>query len=689
MENIGFLSYAAAGIVFLLLALLLAVGWKQKGPGTWLIAACGLTAVWALTVAAGLRLGGSGDSFPARPLEIFHLGGWLAFLLSLLSLHWRQQGRPPIMIWVPVTMVLGLVVVAAVDIWAAFATDIELLKSFYTAGTIGRLALCVTGWVLIENLYRNTEYNDRWKIRFFCLALAGLFGFDFYLNADALLLRSRNELLFDARGFAITLIVPLIAVAAARNRKWSLEIFISRRFAFHSVSLVAGGIYLLVMAAAGYYIRVIGGQWGSVFQITFLFGALLLLTVVLFSGRFQTQIRVFLNKHFYHYKYDYRDEWQRFITTISSDNVHGDLQQRAIQAVADIADSPGGGLWMHGDTDHYALAALWNFHPPATVREPVTGPLARFLANTRWVVNLQELTDDPDLYDGFVEPEWLRSIERAWLVVPLVHRKRLVGFIVLGEPRAPKELNWEDRDLLKTVGRQIASYLAEQAAQKALSEARQFEDFNRRFAFVLHDIKNLVSQLSLLAKNAGKHAGNPEFQADMIATVTGSVDKMNRLLTRLHGANEPRREDGNVDLVALLSSAVKERITAAPGMRLDSSVEKLHVAGDGDRLSTAFGHLIQNAVDAVEGKGEVKIRLRRDHDTAVIEIEDDGPGMDPEFVRTQLFSPFSSTKSTGYGIGAFESRQVIKDLGGELDVDSVPDKGTIMHIRLPVCENLQ
>ncbi|MFQ5533351.1 MAG: XrtA/PEP-CTERM system histidine kinase PrsK [Sphingomonadales bacterium] len=684
MSDIGVISYSVAGAAFLLLTCLLAIGWKQRGPGSWLVAACALTTVWALTVAANLRFG-VGYAVTGGPLEIIHLGGWLAFLLSLLSLHWRQAKRSRIRIIAPAVTVLAVALLIAVDFAAAFAADASVQRQLYLWGLVGRLTLSVGGIVLIENLFRNTEHNDRWKIRFFCFALAALFGFNFYMYAQALLLQALDLRLFEARGLAFTLIVPLVAVAAARNQKWSLDIFVSRRLVFHTASMVVGGAYLLIMATVAYYIREAGGLWGTVFQVTFLFGALLSLGVVLFSGRFRTWIRVFLTKHLFDYKYDYREEWLRFIATISTGP---DLRQRAIQAVADIADSPGGGLWLHGGSDHFALVAEWNFHSQVTETEPVDGALAQFLARRQWVVNLAELKEKSEFYEGFVQPRWLRSIRRAWLVLPLIHHDRLIGFVLLGEPRASRDLNWEDLDLLKTVGRQVASYLAEQAAQKALMEARRFEDFSRRFAFVLHDIKNLVSQLSLLAKNADRHGDNPEFQADMIATVRESIGKMNRLLNRLHRAREPGQAEKEVELVSLLREAMDGKDRPELTMRFNCAVDRLLVNGDGDQVSRALGNLIQNAVDAADRAGTVEVRLSRERDNAVIEIEDDGPGMDAEFIRTKLFSPFHSTKNTGYGIGAFESRQVITDLGGQLVVDSRPDHGTVMHVRLPVSRRL-
>ena len=99
----------------------------------------------------------------------------------------------------------------------------------------------------------------------------------------------------------------------------------------------------------------------------------------------------------------------------------------------------------------------------------------------------------------------------------------LLGIIVLHQPRTPRELNWEDDDLLKTVGLQAASYLAEEEAMRALADVREIELFNRRFAFVIHDIKTVISQMSMLVSNADKHGDNPEFRKDLVISVRESV----------------------------------------------------------------------------------------------------------------------------------------------------------------------
>jgi putative PEP-CTERM system histidine kinase len=265
----------------------------------------------------------------------------------------------------------------------------------------------------------------------------------------------------------------------------------------------------------------------------------------------------------------------------------------------------------------------------------------------------------------------------------LVHRERLLGILVLASPRASRELAAEDFDLLATVGRQAASYLSEEEAGKALTDARQLEAFNRRFAFVIHDMKNLASQLSLILKNAEKHGENPEFQRDVIATVRHSVSRMNTLLEQL-GAE--RRKGANpvaFDLAALVRREFMEKPLLQTRIELTASRACI-VEADQDQIARVIHHVVQNAIDATGTTGRIEIGLDADGGFAVMAIKDDGPGMTAEFIRDHLFRPFDSTKKTGYGIGAYQARQMVREMGGRLDVASTPGKGTTVRIQLPL-----
>jgi putative PEP-CTERM system histidine kinase len=270
-------------------------------------------------------------------------------------------------------------------------------------------------------------------------------------------------------------------------------------------------------------------------------------------------------------------------------------------------------------------------------------------------------------------------------MVPLRHHS-LIGFVVLARPRAPRTLGWEDFDLLKTVGRETANYLAEQRASQALELAREFEIFNRRFAFVVHDIKNLVSQLSLLGRNIEKFGDNKDFRDDMVATVKDATAKMQSLMDRIHAAERSQPTAETTRLAPVIGDLVAARADVDGRLDFMCEAPDLAVFADRGRLQAVMGHLIQNAIDAVGDEGQVKISLKKNGRSAVIEVTDNGRGMDSEFIRMELFKPFRSTKDKGMGIGAYQCREFARELGGELDAISRPGTGTTMRMSLPIVE---
>jgi len=274
---------------------------------------------------------------------------------------------------------------------------------------------------------------------------------------------------------------------------------------------------------------------------------------------------------------------------------------------------------------------------------------------------------------------------RAWLVVPLIVHVHLIGFIVLAHSPAQLHFNWEDSDLLKTAGRQAAVHLAQLEASRALAEAKQFEVCNRLSAYVMHDLKNLIAQLSLVVTNAAKHKNNPLFMEDAINTVDNSVQKMNRLLAHLRSDSMQVQETENFEISAVLAEVVKMMSNGRPVPSLDLQAEGMRLQADRDRFASIIGHLIRNAQDATPDDGRIIVRLFRRAESAIVEVQDTGTGMDKEFIRDRLFRPFDSTKGkAGMGIGVYESRDYIHKLGGDIEVISRVGEGTTFRVRLPI-----
>ena len=267
-------------------------------------------------------------------------------------------------------------------------------------------------------------------------------------------------------------------------------------------------------------------------------------------------------------------------------------------------------------------------------------------------------------------------------IVPLIHDAGLLGFVVLSQPESIGGLNYEDHDLLRTAGQQIAGYLAQELSTEQLAESRQFEAFNRLTAYIMHDLKNLIAQQSLMVENAEKHKSNPAFIDDAMSTIRGSVARMRRVIENLQqgSADRPLK---NVDLGAIVTQAVSDCSDRRPLPQALIGDEEVWVRAERERMLMALCHAIRNAQEATPADGEVRVELKADSEICKLKIVDSGLGMDDRFIRERLFKPFDSTKGTkGMGMGAYQIRETVRLSGGELSVESVPGKGTRIIIIL-------
>ena len=672
-------SYGLAGGAFALLALQVGVRHPGGAHGFVLLLAALSSAVWGLLGSAFAVTHHGAFLATVAIVDVIRIGFWYCFLI-LLVVGSRGIGA--------LRQVRGLVIAAAVLVLAGLAVQaygVMQVGAYSAVGRVGlvNLGMAVFALVLVEILLRNLPAEARWNVKPLCIGLAGVFGFDVYLYADAVLFNRIDLDAFSIRGVVHAVAVPFIAVTAARNGNWTSKVTLSRRVVFHSAALVASGVYLLFVAAAGYYVRVFGGGWGGAFQIALLFAGLLGLGVLAASGSTRAKLRVLISKHFYRYRYDYRDEWLRFTQTLSASDGQAALGQQIIRGLANLIESPSGALWLRdASAQRYVQAARWNM-PVSGSSEALEGPLPQFLRKSGWVINLEEYRSVPGRYGGFGLPAWLSDTPDAWLIVPLSMPDDLMGFVVIGTPRTRIELDWEVKDLLKTAGRQAASFLGHMQATEALLESRKFDAFNRMSAFVVHDLKNLISQLSLMLKNAERHKYNAEFQQDMLMTVAHTVDRMKQMMMQLREGTTPVQAAGAVDVGAVVRKIqrTKQGQQPAPGFR---STEELIAKGHPDRIERVIGHIVQNAIDATGTDGEVQVSLRREGNFAAVEVRDTGSGMPAEFARERLFKPFQTTKAGGMGIGAYESYQYVHELGGDILVDSKLGVGTTMRILLPL-----
>jgi putative PEP-CTERM system histidine kinase len=670
MQTVSALVLLHAGCAFLYAALA-ALVLMRRSPGStaiWLAGACLITAAWAGSVALTASSNPTGGI--AGWLEIARSAAWYGFILNLYrrSVAVHRQLRQAF-----TTMgLLALLLVGGLPLIDVLSSQPD--ASLWSIGTAIRLGFAVCNILLLENLYFNTPSDARWHINLLCVALAGLFLYDLILYADAALFHRVSQSLFVGRASATALAVPLIAIAAARNRRWSIDLHISRDVVFHTATLVVSGVFLLGLAATGEIFRHGGAQWGYVAEVSLIFAGILIIAVLLTSGSARSRIRAIVVDNFFSHRYDYRREWMRCIDTLTAPAAHTSLPVRAIRAAAEVVDSPGGVLFVRAPEEvAFQWAGSWNMPAVTQPIAPGHGLLGEF-RNGDWIVELDEVAP---------VAEWSSELTRIWLAVPLNHQGSLIGFVVLARSRAQFKLDREVFDLLRIIGREVASRVAEQLAAQVLSQTQQLREYSQRFAFVIHDIKNVSGQLSMLLTNAEVHADNPEFQLDMLATVRASVAKITRLLTRLQ-ADRQERSHALIRPLQRLGDIVEatRQITRTAVVLSDDS-GSAGVAIDPETFDAVVQHLLNNAIEASGPVSPVRVLLRHEALSVVVDIVDQGPGMTPEFIRDELFRPFATTKDGGHGIGAYQARELLREAGGDLLVLSRKPGGTTMRLLLP------
>lgn len=672
-------GYALVGVSFVVLIALLLTGWRGQQLGFVLIVACLVSVLWSAIMAAHTMAAPTIHPFVLYVIEIGRLFAWVGFLVYLSAKIGVAAWLRNLCLALGVT---GLIVIPAT--WITLPSVFAKL-GFTKALVASGLALSLCGLLLIEQLYRNTSLATRWGVKALAVGLGGLFAYELYYYSQALLFSALDTVTWLARGWVNVLFVPAIAVAARRSPDWNLRIFVSRQVVFYTTTLVAVGAYFLLMSFGGFLLLQFGGSWGALARAVFFVGAAIVLATLMSSSTLRARFKVFLNKHFFQNKYDYREEWLRLVTTLSEFKGGRNLGV-AVRAIAQIVQSPSGVLWMLDEKgDRFRQEADWDC-PDEFPDLERSDPLVSFIEDTAWVVDLDEHEREPGRYPGLEIPAWLSQRRQAWLLTPLIADQELMGIVLLNKAPVPGHLNYEDRDLLKTAGNHIAVHLSQARSESMLSEARQFEAYNRLTAFLMHDLNNLIAQQSLIVANAEKHRRNPDFVDDAIATIAGSVDRMKSVMEQLRQGRSNRSRKRK-ELHSLASRAIERCGHRKPQPELVDNEGNLRVEVEAAEFVSVLTNLIKNAQEATDANGSVRVSIDSDGKTAVLSIEDDGSGMSGEFIRKRLFKPFDSTKgSQGMGIGVYHAREYARRQGGSLDVDSVVGSGTRIALRVPLAD---
>jgi len=668
-------GYWAAAAAYLVLSAWLAHDWWRHRSGKRLLGASVATAASMIALAALAPLA-SRPSASVLVVELTRYSAWF-FLLSGLT---PSAGRSRNVITIAYVACAALAV-AGLGISAYRVDRLPLVA------VTGGFLLASLGLVALEQVYRSASGSYRRSIKFLCIGFAAAFVFDLLaLTATSLPGLPLERELMAARGYIIAMAAPLLGVTAHRRPSWSSRLFISRDVALGTLALGLIAVYIGLVFGGLQLMKLTDVDWIRVVQVVFFVSAMAGLAALVGSAFLWRRLRVWLVKNFYRHKYDYREEWLRFISTLSEGSNDEDARATALRAVAQIISSPGAALLMFREgravSDFCWPRDDMSTHVAASLRNNEF--LLDLLGRRQWVVDMDEYRARPERYGPLDLPDWLAE-DRGWrLIVPVLLRDQLVGMVILKDPPEGFSLTFEDRDLLKTVARHVATHLVQMETEQSLVEARQFEAYSRLSAFLTHDLKNAAAQLDLVVRNARRHGSNPEFIADAIDTVANAAGRITRLIEQLgSGAYVERREPLTVDEIAKAAVEHVQARRPAPALLVEDA--DLRVVASRDRLTQIVEHLIRNAQDVVSDRGSVTVRIASAGSEAVIEVVDDGPGMSKQFVRDRLFRPFQGTKGAGgMGIGVYQAREYARSVGGDLTVNSVPGQGSTFRLRLPL-----
>jgi putative PEP-CTERM system histidine kinase len=639
-----------------------------RGTRSWysraFTAAAAMTAIWAGSTP--FTLAGLQDITPT-----LRDAAWLTALISIFRGEYPNQR-----LWK--LLAYAATVLIAIDLlFCGLRLSFPITAGLRLDSWISRMAVSAFGLLLVENLLRNSPRDRFWALKLFGIGLALMFSSNLVLEIPRLFAHAFSRTLVVAQPLIYLLILPLFVVTAVRLPTVNLKVHSSRQAAFHSATLIAIGVVVEGMAAAAYFVRNYGGSIGTVFSVVLLFSAAAAVLTAAASTTLRSRLRLFISENFFNYKYDYRVEWSNFISSLSA-REEDNMPLRVLRTLAELLDCPGGLLLIRRDKEtELKPLAHWSIAGEAT---PVTlsAEAVERLENDG-LSYLEMSADNDDALTGRLH----RQYPFGWLGVPLCNRGRLVGLAILNKPRVKRTLDWEDEKLISLVAMQLAIYLVHDEASKDLADARQLEAFNQRIAFVIHDMKSSIGQLSLLARNAERFGHDEQFRKDMVETIRHSAEKLQELMRRLKGGVIEPNGIERVDLCALLTDFVESKT------RLGLPVELCRppfltalTQIDRSALLSVLEHVVSNALDAAP-LSPVVIGLDKHGEMLRITVQDRGRGMAPTFLTDELFRPLQSTKGAGLGLGAYQAKQTMRELRGNLEIRSKIGTGTTVELDLP------
>ena len=273
------------------------------------------------------------------------------------------------------------------------------------------------------------------------------------------------------------------------------------------------------------------------------------------------------------------------------------------------------------------------------------------------------------------------------MCAPLKAKNKLLGAMAVESPMFGKDFTKADLDLFSTFANEVALALENASLTESLIESRQLDSFNRMTSIVIHDLKGSISGLSLLLDNVKDKYEDPQFRADLMATIADTIKKTEDLVARL--TSRPHLLELRSESVNLLLQRVAEKLclrNLPDVVFIEEYGELPKMMIDAKNMERVFENLILNALEAMPNGGQLTMLTRKTNEplAAAVQITDTGQGMTKEFIDHNLFKPFRTTKRKGMGLALFSCREIVSLHGGKIEVKSEPNRGTSFTVKLPI-----
>lgn len=611
---------------------------------------------------------------------------WLIFSLTYsrknykeISIFWK------LVLLISITPLILVVSLPAGYFFNLPYSEIEGIITLDKIGYYFYLIILIYFVLIIANLeetLRSSSGGTRWRIKFMIIGCGGIMASLIYYYGHVLLYRVIDMNLIPVREAFILSSILLITISLFRQTFQKEEISISRNIFYKSFTLLTVGLYLLGLSLFGAGIRYIDEDFGKYTSVILLFiGSIVLISFIL-SERIRRRVKVFIDKNFYKDKYDYRAQWLNFTQKIFSTKTFEELLSAVLETFASAMGATSKSIWLYNKSLDKFIRAVPRDAVSRQISLKGSSSLISFFKEKGLVFNVKD-----NVYKKIVdENREFFETTRAMLVIPLLNNGDIVGFVELGGFLSNDTYTYEDYDFLRTLAKQTTFAIMKERLEEELLESREMEAVGRISSFVIHDIKNMISAISMSAENARHNINDPEFQKDMIKMLKSTSEKMKGMIKKL--SDMTRNKEivfEKTDLVSLIQETAKPFYNGKTNLKIECLEKEILCRIDSEEIKKVIENLLINSVESSkDGVANITINIESNNGMACVTVRDEGYGMSPEYIEKYLFKPFYTTKKKGIGIGLYQCKNIIEIHGGSIKVQSTQNVGTEVTVCLPL-----